>query len=306
MDKLGAHESQLSNNRKLFLKDQKIHLKLALFNHKRLEPKLPSLEWKNELDDELNMRVLEHKMLLKEISLIKPLMRDMPQTANEFMDWFQELIHKGPGQNDLLFDWLEKKANKDEMRWFIRQEIAGEAGFEDLTALTQVKMPAQPKLEFARNYWDEMGRGHQAGMHGPMLVTLATELKITPPTPQEIMPEAAALGNIMIALAFNRHYAYHSAGALGAIELTAPRRSIKVYHGLKRLGLSSEAQRYYFLHSSMDIKHSESWNKEILMPLIQDNPALIPPIAEGALLRLNAGKRCFERYRYELNVNGNE
>ncbi|WP_115712741.1 iron-containing redox enzyme family protein [Legionella sainthelensi] len=197
----------------------------------------------------------------------------------------------------------EETANREEMTWFIRQEIAGEAGFEDLTALTQIKMIAQPKLEFARNYWDE-GHGHKNGMHGPMLVSLAQELEIISQKLEEIMPEAAALGNIMIAMAINRAYAYHSAGALGAIELTAPSRAIKIYHGLKRLGLSPEAQRYYLLHSSMDVKHSEAWNSEAILPLITDNPSLIPPIAEGALLRLNAGKRCFERYRYELFKKG--
>ena len=48
----------------------------------------------------------------------------------------------------------------DQMRWFLTQEVAGEAGFDDLAALTQVKMPQQAKLEIARNYWDEMGRGN--------------------------------------------------------------------------------------------------------------------------------------------------
>ncbi len=27
-------------------------------------------------------------------------------------------------------------------------------------ALTQVRFPVRPKLEMARNYWDEMGRGN--------------------------------------------------------------------------------------------------------------------------------------------------
>ncbi|MBA2657146.1 MAG: iron-containing redox enzyme family protein [Tatlockia sp.] len=303
MAKLQNSRSRLSNNSRVLLQDHQIHLKLASFNYKRLEPKLPSIDWKKDLNYEIKMRAIEQEMLEKEISLIKPFMEGMPLIVNEFLKWFEELVNIGPGQNDPLFDWLEETANREEMTWFIRQEIAGEAGFEDLAALTQIKMPAQPKLEFARNYWDEMGRGHKKGMHGPMLVSLAQELKIIPPTPEEIITEAAALSNIMIAMAINRTYAYHSAGALGAIELTAPGRAIKIYNGLKRLGLSPEAQHYYLLHSSIDIKHSKAWNTEVFLPLITDNPSLICPIAEGALLRLNAGKRCFERYRQELCEN---
>jgi hypothetical protein len=66
-----------------------------------------------------------------------------------------------------------KTCSNEEMKWFLTQEVAGEAGFEDLTALTQVKLPPRAKLELARNYWDEMGRGNAKGMHGPLLATLA-------------------------------------------------------------------------------------------------------------------------------------
>jgi len=42
------------------------------------------------------------------------------------------------------------------MCWFLEQELANETCFGDLVALTQVNMPARPKQELARNYWDEM------------------------------------------------------------------------------------------------------------------------------------------------------
>ena len=47
--------------------------------------------------------------------------------------------------------------------------------------MTQVKLPTTPaKLELARNYWDEMGRGNVKGMHGPMLDTLVETLAVEP------------------------------------------------------------------------------------------------------------------------------
>jgi hypothetical protein len=36
-----------------------------------------------------------------------------------------------------------------EISWFMEQEAAGEAGFDDLVAYTQVKLPARAKLELA-------------------------------------------------------------------------------------------------------------------------------------------------------------
>ena len=56
------------------------------------------------------------------------------------------------------------------------------------------------------------------------------------------------------------------------------------------------------LHATLDIKHSEAWNREILTTLVAEQPGLARPIAEGALMRLQAGARCFARYRREFGL----
>jgi pyrroloquinoline quinone (PQQ) biosynthesis protein C len=185
------------------------------------------------------------------------------------------------------------------MRWFLTQEIAGEAGFDDLVAMTQVKLPTQAKLELARNYWDEMGRGNPKGMHGPMLGDLARALKLEA-TIENTVWQSLALANTMVALAATRRYVYHSVGALGAIELTAPGRAAQVAQGLRRLGVSGRARHYFDLHAVLDVKHSEAWNKEALIPLVAGEPRAARYIAEGALMRLSCGARCFDAYRRHL------
>jgi hypothetical protein len=112
--------------------------------------------------------------------------------------------------------------------------------------------------------------------------------------------ESLALANLMSALAANRHYTYQSIGALGAIEQTAPGRAARVNAGLKRLGVGGSARRYYALHATLDLKHSEAWNREVLRPLVASDPRTARAIAEGALMRLLAGERCFVRYRQTL------
>jgi hypothetical protein len=218
------------------------------------------------------------------------------------MAWYLALREDGPGQGDPLFPWLAERADYDQMRWFIRQEVAGEAGFDDLVALTQLRLPVQPKLELARNYWDEMGRGKALGMHGPMLARLADCLDVRHDPDDDVVWEARALGNLLVGLAANRRYAYQSIGALGAIELTAPGRAERVCHGLERLGLGKDASRYYRLHATLDLQHSEDWNREVIRPLVAGDPSVARFIAEGALMRLVAGARCFERYRQDLRV----
>jgi pyrroloquinoline quinone (PQQ) biosynthesis protein C len=165
--------------------------------------------------------------------------------------------------------------------------------------MTQVKLPNQAKLELARNYWDEMGRGNIKGMHGLMLDGLVETLKVDPLIENTVW-ESLALANAMTAMATSRDWAWHSVGALGAIELTAPGRSAMVAAGLRRVGLSDRERRYFDLHAVLDVKHSEAWNREALAPLVAEDPRRACAIAEGALIRLRCGERCFERYRRAL------
>jgi len=259
---------------------------------------LDSVDFEAELAREAAVRRVEHAFVEAERRAVARDVRAVPREPEPFVRWFEGLERTGPGQHDALFPWLAERADHQQMCWFLRQELAGEAGFDDLVALTQVKLPTRPKLELARNYWDEMGQGHEGGMHGPMLSALAEslQLKLGPDT----VWESLALSNLMVALATARHYAYQSLGALGVIELTAPGRAELVNAGLKRLGIAGAARRYYALHATLDVRHSAAWNREVLLPLVASNPAIAPRIAEGALLRLRAGQRCFERYRREL------
>jgi pyrroloquinoline quinone (PQQ) biosynthesis protein C len=136
-------------------------------------------------------------------------------------------------------------------------------------------------------------------MHGPMLDVLIDTLGIKPEIDTTV-GESLALANAMTAMAATRRYAWHSVGALGAIELTAPDRSAATAAGLRRLGFSERERRYFSLHAVLDVKHSEDWNREALRPLVEEDPRRATAIAEGALIRLRCGERCFERYRREL------
>jgi hypothetical protein len=273
--------------------------RLAHWNRERLAPAFPSDDWQARIAHDTAMLRLEG-------GFIEELRREVieeaaraPSDPDGFVAWFEALKDTGPGQGDPLFPWVAAEAGREELRWFLEQEAAGEAGFDDLVALTQVKLPRQPKLELARNYWDEMGRGNPNGMHGPILASLIDTLNLHPAIATTAW-ESLALANAMTAMATTRRYAWHSVGALGAIELTAPGRSACVAEGLRRIGLSERERRYFALHAVLDIKHSEAWNREALRPLVAEDPRRASAIAEGALIRLRCGARCFERYRAHL------
>ena len=271
--------------------------RLAHWNHERLAPRLP---------DEPHDRSRANAMLELEGEFLQLLRAEAqaaaaeaPSDARGFREWFEALKGKGPGQCDPLFPWLADVASLDQMRWYLQQEAAGEAGFDDLTAMTQVKLPARIKLELARNYWDEMGRGNEKGMHGPMLDRLIGALEIRPSIDSTVW-QSLALANAMTAMATRRDHAWHALGALGVIELTAPERSAAVAAGLKRLGVTAKARTYFDLHATLDVKHSIAWNAEAIAPAVAEDPRRARAIAEGAMIRLTCGARCFERYRQEF------
>jgi hypothetical protein len=282
---------------------ESVQVSLAVWNRARLEPGAgaddTATDWSVDLRREHLMRFLEADMVEGLRAQIAARAAQAPTDPDGFVAWFEALKDSGPGQGDPLFPWLAKDATLEQMKWFLTQEAAGEAGFDDLVALTQIKMPPMAKLELARNYWDEMGRGSYGGMHGPMLDRTVEELELHP-TIEGTVTASLTLANAMTAMATHRRYAFHSLGALGVVELTAPGRVAQVAAGLKRLGAPPVARKYFALHAVLDVEHSKAWNEEALKPIVAERPEAAKWIAEGALIRLTCGLACFETYRGHL------
>ncbi len=276
-----------------------LHTGLVKWNRRRLAVQTPGADWQAQLNEDQRMLRLEGAFVEAFRAHIAPLVATVPTDVDGFLAWFEALKASGPGQWDPLFAWLEGEAELEQMKWFLTQEAAGEAGFDDLVALTQVKLPARAKLELARNYWDEMGRGREGGMHGPMLERTVRGLDLHP-TIDGTLWQSLCLANTMTAFATTRRYTYQSIGALGVVELTAPTRVGAVADGLKRLGIAAEQRKYFILHAHLDVEHSRAWNAEAIAPLVAENPDCARHIAEGAVMRLVCGEQCFETYRAHL------
>jgi len=274
---------------------------LARWNRARLAPGFPTADWQQQLHNDLTMQRLEGAFLEELRAEVVDEAARVPTDPDGFAQWFTGLEADGPGQHDRLHTWLAEEASLEDICWFLEQEAAGEAGFDDLVAMTQIKLPDRAKLELARNYWDEMGRGALAGMHGPMLGRLTSALEIEPAI-ETTCWESLALANAMTAMAASRRYAWHSVGALGVIELTAPERSALTAAALRRVGRSEGERRYFQLHAHLDVKHAEAWLAEAIRPLVAEDPARAPAMAEGALIRLRCGARSYARYRAHFGI----
>src|SRR5215204_6352376 len=98
------------------------------FGGKRLSPAMPSADWRVQLSEDAELLRLEGELVETERRKVAKLAALAPRDGKGFVDWFTALREVGPGQFDPLFDWLANDATMEETRWFVQQEVAGEAG----------------------------------------------------------------------------------------------------------------------------------------------------------------------------------
>lgn len=117
---------------------------VACWNRDGLKPHLPSRAWQAELEHDARMLKLQGMFLDELRSEIFPAAAQVPRDPDGFIDWFEALKRAGPGQHDPLFSVAGRFGHTGTDQWFFGQEAAGEAGFDDLVAMTQVDAQVGP------------------------------------------------------------------------------------------------------------------------------------------------------------------
>jgi hypothetical protein len=198
-----------------------------------------------------------------------------------------------------VYRWIAKQASLDELRHFLAVEGGPDGGFDDLVALCQVGLSGAPKMEMARNYWDEMGNGDPAGVHTDLHRQMAGALRL-PEIPMESLPEQAlaraALGGL---LATNRWLQPEMIGALGLLELQAGPRCRLVLEAFRRLGVPREAETFYAVHADADPRHGKDWLEQVVAPLAKESPEWAERMIRGAAWRWAVNAELFDALSHE-------
>ena len=189
-----------------------------------------------------------------------------------------------------VYHWLAEDADRNEVAEFLALEGGPDGGFDDLVAACQIGLDGEPKLELARNYWDEMGNGSLARVHTELHRKLSRALGLVPPA-REVQPVAALERSVLTGvLATNRWLQPELLGALGLLELQAGPRCRKVVAALERIGAGEDALDFYVEHATVDPRHGKDWVDNAVAPFEAD-PRWAPGIVRGARWRsiVNAG-----------------
>jgi hypothetical protein len=191
-----------------------------------------------------------------------------------------------------VYRWLAEDASWDELVAFLSLEGGPDAGFDDLVAMGQVGITGRPKVEMARNYWDEMGRGTAGEVHTELhhRLTAAVEMPLVART--DLPVEALSRSALCSVLATNRWLQPELVGLLGLVELQAGPRCRKVVQAMERLGAPAGALGFYVEHAIADPRHGKGWLDEVVGPLGED-PTWAAGMVRGACWRALVNRRFF-------------
>lgn len=192
-----------------------------------------------------------------------------------------------------VYRWVAETASLEQLRHFLAIEGGPDGGFDDLVALCQVGLDGAPKMELARNYWDEMGNGDPGAVHTELHRQMARAVEL-PSLPRTELPEAAlqraAFGGL---LATNRWLQPEMIGALGLTELQAGPRCRLVLSAFKRLDVPAQAHAFYAVHADVDPRHGKDWLELAVAPLAARAPEWRARMVRGAAWRWHVNAELF-------------
>jgi len=192
------------------------------------------------------------------------------------------------------YRWLARAASWAELVHVLAVEGGPDGGVDDLIVMGQVGLRGSAKLELARNFWDEMGRGDAAAVHTELHTDMAVAVGM-PRIPREELPvealERVALGGL---LATNRWLQPELLGAVGLLELQAGPRCRLVLQAFDRLGAPAAAYPFYAEHAEVDPRHGKDWLELAIAPLCAEHPQCAPRVLRGAWWRSHTNRALFD------------
>jgi hypothetical protein len=240
---------------------------------------------------EFSVSLFEVRRLLEAAWLNSELERcagnHMPGTGTDFREWFFAQSRSHPAARHALYEYIAHEASLSAFSIFVSHESTVDARFDDLLAMVQLGFTGEPKLEVARNYWDELGEGEANRVHTTMFNRVFDAVGLTIQGDQELDSTALACGNLLLVLATYRSYSYYAIGALGITEALAPSRFTRVLKAGERLRIDSGTMEYFREHVSIDEHHTNQWIENVIEPTLRATPSALHQVCCGVLMRLN-------------------
>lgn len=215
---------------------------------------------------------------------------NLPKVSH-FSSWVKEYV-LAHHSNKLhpLFTYLRDQATFEQMREFFFQETPLEMLFGDIIACMLPGVYGSIKIEFIKNYWDEVGHAQDHLIHRNLRAHLMHRLQIPSDcyiTNYELLIcKELELINMYLSLATNRAKHTQLIGVMLATELMIPGRFEYLIEGCKRFDFNAQALHYLIEHTSVDEVHAQDWLEHVVMPILNKNAFAMTDIVLGISRRL--------------------
>lgn len=251
-------------------------------------PVIAAIKYKLERSWEQSERQKHHAVL-----------QNLPVVEN-FPDWIKKQFEfHASNQLHPIFTFLRDTATFEQMREFFFQETPLEMLFGDILAFMLPGVYGSIKIEFLKNYWDEVGNAKDDRVHRNLRAKLMKAIQIHSDcyikNYELFICEELELINLYLSLATQRAKHSELAGVMLATELMIPNRFKYSIKGWQRFNLEDDLLEYLIEHTSIDEVHAENWLTRVIMPIMQQQPRSVPDIVFGVLRRLDLSMAVLNR-----------
>ena len=234
--------------------------------------------------------ILEEAWESSERDYYQEVLTDLPHRDN-FVSWIKDHVEKHSSSTlHPIFNFLREKADLVQMKEFVFQETPLEMFFGDILAFMLPGVYGSIKIEFLKNYWDEVGHANDIHVHRNLRKRLMQQLHI--PVDAHIqhfellIREELELANMYLGTAMNKAKHSQLIGNMLATELMIPNRFQYSIDAFRRLRVEDKALEYLILHTSVDEVHAEDWLNHVVMPILERHSYALPEITFGIFRRL--------------------
>lgn len=219
-----------------------------------------------------------------------------PANPDSFVRLLKDQVREHPAnRHPFYIDYLPRRADVDDIRYYLAQETALDPRFDDFIALMQLGCDPQQKMELASNYWDEMGNGDQSRVHTRMFTTAMNEVGATDDyVSRNRLVGTLVCGNLSAALAVNPRFYYRSIGSFAVTEFLFPRRCAQLLEAWQRNDLPKRSGEYHKEHIGIDARHASGFFRNVIKPELAKDPASGVDIYWGAIARMNSSGRYLD------------
>ena len=221
---------------------------------------------------------------------------DLPSTPEAVEDWLVAVASSGRGPS--LSRFMEERGTRSQMAEFCVHRSAYQLKEADPHTWGIPRLQGEAKAAMVQIQSDEYGDGVAAEMHSALFATTMAELGLDPTYGAFVdqLP-AATLATCNLASLFGLHHRWRGAivGHLALFEMTSIGPMQKYANALRRLGLSTRAQRFYAVHVEADVVHERIAVERLVRGLLRDHPELAHDVAFGAEALSAVERRFTER-----------